>query len=368
MLVAGITIALLAFIFIESLIHAWHSGVRASAKNRLITRNKVSIILPLPLSYERQIRNIPDVEKVGIANWFGGIYKEEKHRFPQFAINEEYLDLYPQFVFHSDEKENFLRDRRGVAIGQALSDQYGIKVGDSLSLKGTIYPGIWEFKVRAVFTGREKNISTKMFLFNWDYFNEQIKLLNETPDQVGIFVVGITSTSNPDSVASQIDSLFKNSYAETLTENETSFQQSFLSMSQTIIWALHSISLVIVTVISLVLSNVLLMSARERTQEQAILRTIGFQPIHLFFVTLLEASIILVTSLIFTWGIAAIIFSLPPSSILGNLAQFFPVFEINPLLIIWTFLGAILVSIIACLGPLISGLRIPVAEALRKID
>ena len=47
----GITIAILAFGLLRTVITTWYMGVEASSANRLLTRNSVSLIFPLPISY-----------------------------------------------------------------------------------------------------------------------------------------------------------------------------------------------------------------------------------------------------------------------------------------------------------------------------
>ncbi len=56
--------------------------------------------------------------------------------------------MYPEYIFDPDEYAAFLRDRRGAVVGRQLADLYGFKVGDTIPLKGSIYPGNWEFTVR----------------------------------------------------------------------------------------------------------------------------------------------------------------------------------------------------------------------------
>ena len=49
--ILGITIAVTAFGLLRTVVTAWYVGVEASSANRLITRQSVSFIFPLPLAY-----------------------------------------------------------------------------------------------------------------------------------------------------------------------------------------------------------------------------------------------------------------------------------------------------------------------------
>ena len=136
-----------------------------------MTRNAVSLVFPLPLTYKQKIRQVEGVRRIASANWFGAIYKEPKNFFAQFAVDDEYLELYPEFLLAEQEKEAWLKDRKGAIVGRKLADDYGFKPGDTVTLKGTIFPGNWDFVVRAIYDGREKKTDTAQFFFHWDYLN-----------------------------------------------------------------------------------------------------------------------------------------------------------------------------------------------------
>jgi len=53
--IAGIMIAILAFGLLRTVISTWYAGVEASSATRLITRNAISLVFSLPLSYEERI-------------------------------------------------------------------------------------------------------------------------------------------------------------------------------------------------------------------------------------------------------------------------------------------------------------------------
>ena len=84
--VLGLVVAVLAFGLLQTVVHAWYAGADAASSTRLITRNSISLVFPLPLTYNEKIRQIPGVRAVSYANWFGGVYITEKNFFPQFAI------------------------------------------------------------------------------------------------------------------------------------------------------------------------------------------------------------------------------------------------------------------------------------------
>src|SRR5512133_1778625 len=93
--VVGVAVAILAFGLLRTLVGLWYLGVDSSSATRLVSRNAISLIFPLPISYADRIRQVPGVSEVAWGNWFGGIYIEEKNFFANFAVSpESYLRLY----------------------------------------------------------------------------------------------------------------------------------------------------------------------------------------------------------------------------------------------------------------------------------
>src|SRR5512145_905200 len=137
--VVGVAIAILAFGLLRTLVAAWYLGVESSSASRLVTRNAISLVFLLPASYQEKIRQVPGVTTVSYGNWFGGVYIDEKNFFPNFAVEPKtYLDLYPEFVLAPEEKKAFLVDRKGCVVGRNISERFGWKVGDVVTLRGTI--------------------------------------------------------------------------------------------------------------------------------------------------------------------------------------------------------------------------------------
>ena len=361
----GLVVAIFAFGLLQTVIDAWYAGAEGASNTTLVTRNKTSLVFPLPLSYEARIRAVPGVTGVGYANWFQGIYKDPKNFFAQFAISgASYLDIYPDYLLPPEQRAAFLRDRKGALVGRKLADQFGFKVGDVIPLKGTIYPGDWELVVRGILDGRQSTTNTATLFLHWDYVNESLKkTLPRRANQIGVYVVRIDEPENAAAVSAAIDKEFGNSLAETLTETEKAFQLGFVSMSEAIVVAIRVVSFVVIVIIAAVMANTMAMSARERLGEYATLKALGFGPG--FLTALILGESLLLSLFGAALGIAVLF---PFAAFLGSvMGTMFPVFEVTGMTVIQQIVAALVIGLIAAIAPTLRATRINIVEGLRSI-
>ena len=279
----GVGLAILTFAILRTLIGAWYAAADQAAPDRLITRNAVSLTFALPLAYKERIAQVEGVQGVSWANWFGGIYIDKKNFFPQFGTDlESYFALYPEYEVDPAQWAQAVSERNAAVAGRKLADRYGWEVGDVIPITGAIYPGEYEFKLRAIYDGTSPTTDETQFFFHWTYLDEMMKKeLPMAAGNVGVYVIQVADPSQVARVSGRVDALFENSLAATLTETEKAFQLSFVSMSGAIISAIQVVSILIVGIVLLVLANTMAMAARERTKEFAVLKTLGFRAGHI---------------------------------------------------------------------------------------
>jgi len=363
--ILSVTIAILAFGLLRTVIDAWYVGAEESSPNRLITRNAVSMTFSLPLAYREKIARTPGVTQVCPASWFGGVYVDEKNFFPNFAVEpRSYFALYPEYVFSPEQQETFFRDRKGFAAGRKLTERFGWKIGDTVTLKGTIFPGNWEFVLRAVYHGRDENVDERIFFFHWDYLNESLKQSAPSrADQVGAYVVGIDRPEIAADVALAVDNTFKNSLAETLTETEKAFALSFVSMTEAIVTVIRLVSLAVIVIIAAVAANTMSMTARERIGEFAVLKTLGFGGRRIAALILGESLVVALSG-----GLFGILFTFPAAAVFRSLlGNYFPVFQLSVRTLCLDGAAAFIVGAAAAIIPIWRTTSIKIAEALRRI-
>src|SRR4030042_4511621 len=210
--VCGVAVAVLAFALLRTMVAAWYSGVEASSPARLVTRNAISLVFPLPIAYLPKIQAVPGVAGVAYGSWDRGVYIDERHFFPQMAVEaRRYFDIYPEFVIPEDQKQAFFKDRRGAAVGRALVNRYHWRLGDSIIIKGANFPGGRQFITRAIYTGAEPQTDESRLFFHWDYLNESLKKLgSDRTDKVGWYLIKVTRPELAPQVAAQVDGIFKN--------------------------------------------------------------------------------------------------------------------------------------------------------------
>ena len=363
--ILSITIAILAFGLLRTFIGAWYAGVKASSANRLITRNAISLIFTLPLSYKDKIRQIDGVKEIAYGNWFAGIYKDEKNFFANYAIEaKNYMALYPEFVVPPDQKEAFLRDRKGCVAGRKLVEQFHWKIGDIIALKSAVFPGNWEFVLRGIYHGRDEGTDERVFFFHWDYMNEALrKTAPRRADQVGWYVVEVKDPNRAAEVAQAIDKTFKNSLAETLTETEKAFFLSFISMADAIIVAIQLVSFVVIIIIIAVAANTMAMTARERIGEYAIFKTLGFRGWRI--VGMIVGESLLITMI---GCLVGVVLTPPASKVFSKyVGTYFPTFRVEIETIYMDLGASVLVGLCAAIIPTWRALKIRIADGLRRI-
>jgi putative ABC transport system permease protein len=362
--VTGLLVAVLAYGLLQTVVDAWYAGAAGASNARLVTRNSISLTFSLPVSYESRMRGVDGVSAVARSNWFGGIYQEPKNFFPQFAVSDNYLALYPEFILPEEQRAAFFRDRKGALVGRQLADRFGFKIGDALPLRGTIFPGTWEFIVRGIFDASDETKVTNLLLFHWDYLNETLrKSAPGRAHQVGAYILGIDNPDNAAAVSLAVDAVFKNSLAETLTETEQAFQLSFVAMSNQIIAAIRIVSYVVILIIMAVMANTMAMSARERTAEYATLKALGFGPG--FLATLIFGESLTICILGGGLGLAL---TPPAAAAFKSLAGgIFPIFLVTTETLAAQAACALAVGVLAAILPALRAARVRVVDGLRAV-
>jgi putative ABC transport system permease protein len=354
-------VALFLFGLLAVVRGAFNQGLEVAGANRLVVVNKVSIIQPLPISYMEKIARIPGVTLVTHANWFGGVYQDERNFFPQFAIEDgTYRQMFPEFIVPDDQWKAFIGDREGAIIGQDLVKRFHWKVGDRVPIRGTIFPGTWEFNIRGIYKGSRPQDDTTQFWFRYKYLEER-----ENPywkGLIGWYTVRIDNPDNAVRVGGSIDELFANSPWETKTDTEKAFAAGFVKQAGNIEFLLLSIGSVVFFTLLLVTGNTMAIAVRERMRELAVLKAVGFSDA--FVLSLVLGESLFLAAVGGGLGLAlSKLFTLRGDPTGGML----PYFYLAPPAVILGLLAALAVGVAAGILPAWSAMRLRVVDALRRV-
>jgi putative ABC transport system permease protein len=358
--VGSFAVALFLFGILAVVDGAFQQGVDVAGVDRLVVLNRVSIIQPLPLAYRDRLARVPGVTQVTFANWFGGVYQDERNFFPQFAIDAgSYRQMFPEFVVPEAQWQAFLTDREGAIVGEALAERFHWKVGDRVPIKGTIFPGNWEFNIRGIYQGQRVRDDTNQFWFRWDYLDER-KTFGK--GWVGWYTVRIANPDDAVRLVKVIDEQFANSPAETKTDTEKAFAASFVKQMGNIQLLIMSVGSVVFFTLLLVTGNTMAIAVRERTRELAVMKAVGFSDGFVLALVIAETMLIGAVGGALGLGLAKL-FTLGGDPTGGLL----PFFYLPPDAIGLGLGLALLVGVLAGILPALAASRLRVVAALRRI-
>jgi putative ABC transport system permease protein len=358
--VGSFAVALFLFGLLVVVRGAFNQGLDVAGADRLVVINKTSIIQPLPVSYSDRLAQIPGIKDVTNQSWFGGVYQDEKNFFAQMSIDDAtFWTMYPEFSLSPDQRKAFQADREGVVVGAELAKRFGWKIGDRVPIKGTIFPGTWEFNVRGIYHGTRPQDDQTQFLFHSEYLEERRQFGKGT---TGWYVVRVNNPDNAAQIVKAVDGVFANSPWETKTDTEKSFAAGFVKQMGNIQFLIMSIGGVVFFTLLLVTGNTMAIAVRERVRELAVLKAVGFSDTFVLVLVLFES--VFVALIGAGLGLAGIkLFTLGGDPTHGML----PYFRL-PLGGILFGLGlALAVGLASGILPALSASRLKVVDALRRI-
>ncbi|MDQ2670435.1 MAG: ABC transporter permease [Gemmatimonadota bacterium] len=358
--IASVALALFLFASLRSVITTINAAAQFGSARRLVSMNATGFVLPLPISYVNRIRSIEGVDGVTWANWFGGRYGDGKRFFANFAVDSKsYLELYPEMAVSPEHLDAYMKDRSGALIGARLMDVFGWEIGQNVTLEGTIYPGDWTFTIRGIYTPRDPVINDDAMMFHYEYLDER----SERKGDVGWYIVRIADPEQAATIGRQIDNMFRNSSAPTKTGTEQAFNASFATMWGNIGLLMNTIGTAVVFAILMVTANAMMMSARERTREVAVLKAIGFSDARLFTLVMVEAGLITLVGALLGLGGAKLLYG----SVNFNAGGFLPGFDVTGSTILIGAAIALALMLASGIVPALRAARLPVVTALRNV-
>ena len=359
--IGSFAIALLLFGVLSAVRVAFSQGAGVAGVDRLVVRNKTSIIQPLPLSYREQMLRLAGVKEVTFLNWFGGVYQDEKNFFPQMAVDvPTYRKVVTDIGVTDAEWNAFAADRQGVIVGSSIADRFHFKVGDHIPIKGVIFQGAWDFNLVGIAKGDAAAGDMLPFIFHEDYLEEKRTYGKGT---IGWYVVRIEHPDDSAQISKAIDASFSNSPFETKSDSEKEFAASWGKQLGNIKLIIMTIGAVVFVTLLLVTGNTMATAIRERVRELAVLKALGYSDQFVLWLVLAEGLTIAVIGGLLGLGLAVLV--IPGMS--KALAGLLPPLVLLPRDTALGVVFAVGAGILSTLLPAMSAMRMRVVDALRRV-
>jgi putative ABC transport system permease protein len=370
--VLAMSVCIFLFCTLQTVVEAVNFGLHSGNAGRLVTRHYVSLVFNLPLNYKQRVEAVPGVKETVMNWWFGGIYKDPKNFFANMATEPQpFLDVYPEFMLPPDQKEKWLHDRRGAIVGRKLAQRFGWKIGDEIQLESTIPPyrvgHPFDFVIDGIYdTDEAKYPGADLSSLYFDY-----KYLYEATGRnlgIGWLVEKIDDPSHAGAISKAIDAQFENTDAQTKTETEQAFQAGFVAMAGNLAFLLNGIGLAVAFTILLVTANTMSIAVRERQQEIAVLKTLGFSST--LVMTLILSEALLIGALGGAVGLlisAGALHILPQVPLLGDIVAQYPSFGLSTRTMLLGVGIALLLGLLSGFFPAMTGYRARITETLRQV-
>jgi len=362
----AVAATVIAFLVIRAAVRSFELGGKQAQADRLGVRHRLSFTLSLPERYIEEIRRVPGVSAASYALWFNGLDpRDPAHVFTSFAVDAaSWLSVIDELVIEPAAVDRWVADRNSVILGAPLAARLGVKVGDVLTLKGTVYPGDWRFTVAGTFTETRPSPSARHLYIHWRRIDDALPEFRK--GNIGWALVRVADAARAAEVGRAIDAVFAGRDVRTLTMSERAVYGTYVGLLSSVLSVLDLVTGVLAAVILLVIGGAVATSVRERTSETAVLRALGFSPGTIAGLVLAEGALLGALG-----GLAGALISLPLIDLgLGawiedNLSGLFPSFATDGRAAVIAVVVAALAGGLAALAPARSAARLPAAEALR---
>jgi putative ABC transport system permease protein len=374
---ASVTVALFLFCTLFGVLDTLQEAIKVGSESRLVVRNKISLVQWMPMAYRPRIEAVPGVKRVAVQNWFGAQDPADTRGFfAQFGVDDPFWAIYakdidivqstpamaPVAVPEGADPRlgTYLAEQTACVVGETLLKKKGWKLGQTINLSGTIFPGTWPFTIRAVYRAREKAFGEEVMFFHYKYLDE--KGMGGT-SPAGTFILELNDPTQASAIIRGVDSQFENAAPATLTETEQAFQAGFVSMYGNIPFVLRIIGLAIVFSILLIAANTMMTSIRERTSEFGVLKTLGFSDGSVFALVVTEAAIItLGGGLLGALGAKLLV---DGKAVFGT---FLPPMTVYWATVLTGVAIAVVIGAVSGLIPAIQASRLRIVNALRRVE
>jgi len=336
---------------------------------RLAVTHKTSIINPLPEGHRAKIESLDLTRRRLVAvcgvRWIGGQRPDDPTPLSTVCIDHDTLAAcFPDHHLSREELEAWNRDKQAILLGRGTAADLGWKVGDRITILPSVPPfAPMEFHVVSTLPRAEDNVT------NWcrrDYFEEEIKKAQAPEGLVTFFFVKCASKADLDYFRTEIDRLFAGSLDETKCQDEKTFMNEFIAQQFDLPRNLTILSLLTVFVAVMAAMNTMSMNFRDRLNEVATLRSLGFGGSFAFGLIQAESLLICVVGGSAGALVPYVAFTHTPLG--GVTVPLIQTLEIPPATCGKAIIIALIIGLLAALWPSWLAVRMNVVRALRNLE
>ncbi len=365
--IASIVVAFLLFGLLKTMEGALSLAADLAGVDRLATMHKVSMIQTFPISYVNRIQGVDGVLEVTPFTWLGGTYQNERNQIAaQGTDPETFLKVYPEYALSPEQRADWFADRASMIAGKATAERFGWKVGDTVPIRSAFYRkadggDTWDMRLAGIYEATNSDAAS--VYFHIDYVNESLAQNGPIRDRIMFIVMKIANPDEAQKVSAAVDALFANSPAETKTATERAFIQSYANMIGDIGAIVTAVASAVFFTMLLVTGNTMAQSVRERTNELAVLKTLGYSKHLVAGLVLGESFVITAVGGVVGLGLSA----LAADSMAATLAQYFPVIGVPSSTYVVGAVLVVILSVLAAALPSAEAWRLRITDALRKV-
>ena len=359
----SITVAFFLFTALAGINHALTASVSSINQYRLITSHKISITQSLPINYRQKIAALPGIKRVSYASWFGGFFQNEKNQIAVTAVEQSsYFDVFDEYQIPEQQLARWKNTRTGIIVGQALAKKYGWKIGDNVPLSSSIWMNksgsfSWAFVVSAIYQNSKQAGDNKKVFFHHNYFD---KSRAYAKNSLSWLSTEIAPQADVEQVSNAIDSLFAHSNNPTRTTTEQVFVKEQAQQLVDMAMVINVVVIAVFFTLLLIVCNTMIQTSRERLNESAMMKALGFSSSALIGGIYLESLLLL--------GLGGAAGTLLATVLLGFVKQafgdFLPGIYISPQHYITVFAFVNIAAALCSFFPALTIKRIVISETL----
>jgi len=373
---AAVALPITIYVLSAAVIDGLDRFLDNSAKQmRLVVVNRASIINPLPSGYRVKIESLDPthsrITSICGMRWIGGKVENVAQPLSTLATQHDaYAATFPDEKLTDEEIEAWNRDRRAIIVGSATARQFGWKKGDRISINPSVPPYTpMEFNIVSTAPDAEDKITN---FFRLDYLEEELKKVMAVPDGwtpdgwVSFIFVKCATKQDLDYYRKAIDEMFARSPYETKTHDEKAFMNEFITQAFNLPRNLTILAAVTIFVAVMAAANTMSMNIRDRMNEVATLKSLGFGQWLVFGLIQVESLALCALGGAIGAAIPFVAFTYTP---LRNYPVPLIVFlDVRPIVCFQSLLIAATIGLLAAAWPAWSAARLHVVESLRNLE